>query len=85
MPDSGLIAYTGVTNDSVIGPSQTDVMLAADTQYVLVQAGVTPIDNGTYDGSISGPGQAQVGIVPEPATATAAAVAGGLLLRRRRI
>jgi hypothetical protein len=80
-PEVGLMAYGGV-GGGTFDPTTLQLTLEADRQYVFVQAGVTFIDFGRYEGTATG-GDVVFGELPEPSIAAIAWAVGGLLLRRR--
>jgi hypothetical protein len=72
-PGSGSSGFNGVS-------------LTAETQYYFVETGFANLDRGVYDLTISGPGNVQVVVIPEPRQLFALTLVGigGFLLRQRR-
>ncbi len=64
--------------------SEFTISLTAGTQYAFVATGFGNGDFGDYTTTVTGPGTATFGAVPEPASMTALAIGGLALLRRRR-
>ena len=67
-----------------IGTSDFIATLTPGTQYYLVTTGFEPGEEGTYSGTITGPGVATLGLIPEPSSLSLVAAAGLMTLRRRR-
>jgi hypothetical protein len=83
MPEAGLLGYEGV-GGATFASTSIQLTLEADRQYVFVQAGVTSIDFGRYDGTVTG-GDVVFGRIPEPTIGVITCAVGGLLLRRRQL